>query len=53
MTIDSCKEYKKLDPSIRKAVDMCIAKLEDVINIIKIRILPSPIYLVMVILFMI
>ena len=29
MTIDSCKEYKKLDPSIRKAVDMCIAKLEE------------------------
>lgn len=29
MIIDSCKEYKKLDPSIRKAVDMCIAKLEE------------------------
>ena len=29
MTIDSCKEYKKLDPSIRKAVDMCIVKLEE------------------------
>ena len=29
MVIDSCKEYKKLDPSIRKAVDMCIAKLEE------------------------
>lgn len=29
MVIDSCKEYKKLDPSIRKAVDMCIVKLEE------------------------
>lgn len=29
MVIDSCKEYKKLDPSIRKAVDMCITKLEE------------------------
>lgn len=29
MVIDSCKEYKKLDTSIRKAVDMCIVKLEE------------------------
>ena len=29
MVIDSCKEYKKLDSSIRKAVDMCIVKLEE------------------------
>lgn len=29
MIIDSCKEYNKLSPSTRKAVDKCIIKLED------------------------
>lgn len=29
MIINSCKEYKKLEPSIRKAVDKCISKLEN------------------------
>lgn len=29
MIIDTCKEYRKLNPSIRKAVDMCINKLEE------------------------
>lgn len=28
MIIDSCKEYRKLNPDIHKAVDMCISKLE-------------------------
>lgn len=28
MIIDNCKEYKKLNPSIRKAVDQCIDKLK-------------------------
>lgn len=29
MLINECKEYKKLNPSIRKAVDECICKLEE------------------------
>ena len=29
MIINNCKEYKKLNPSIRKAVDKCIEKLEE------------------------
>lgn len=53
MTIDSCKEYKKLDPSIRKAVDMCIAKLEERYKYYQNQNITIPIYLVMVILFMI
>lgn len=28
MIINSCKEYRKLDPNIRQAVDMCIKKLQ-------------------------
>lgn len=28
MLVNECKEYKKLEPSIRKAVDECIDKLE-------------------------
>lgn len=29
MMIDNCKEYRKLNPSTRKAVNDCITKLED------------------------